>query len=363
MKKNRGMTLAEIIVTLAILSIIMAVTLPLLASASAAFTKEQNMNSAKLMGDGIYQFVTDRLVFADEIKVSEHRNDADDASYGNVMETVGGEFWFNGENLYGSDFYLGHGVKTEATILDDNKLEFKVTVSDRNGDPLYQTVSALCAANIRITGRRMEGIQGSIYENPVIYYNYEKVNLDDLMETETGVIVPPKGGNVLYDEEFLDLETGNISGNTADKIGVATVTANYARKEGQDGVISQIYYTGKPVAMDFAHTNARANLTAKFLYLSGDIHGYRHKTVASEFILKTYPGYSEVVLYLAQDIEFILYDNKDDVVKTYTLPSGCYTAENGTDLLTVPYSPSLLTRLTDEGVIEEKLRNLGVLSN
>ncbi|CAK7014043.1 MAG: hypothetical protein EUB_01837 [Eubacterium sp.] len=200
--KNRdGFTLVELIVTLAILSIVLVVAGNYLFFGNRFFSQNEVKNTDKFIGDSIYEFMREKLVYATEVEIINPSSSAE-PKYDNVfkVETIldknSGYLLFgekkNPSNIYGSGYYRGNGISYTIKISDDNttRLDLEVQVYNQNSEIVYKTGATVKNINIDlntvsqaedhiiVTGKE-EGKVEHVYVNPVISFNEKKVVSND----------------------------------------------------------------------------------------------------------------------------------------------------------------------------------------
>lgn len=101
---DRGMTLIELIVVLAVASIIIAAAGSIILSSFSIFGNIARTNRDKLIGDSVYDYICDKVIFTYSLKIAGSQKillDEDEK----VLEITGGRLYFDGEDVYGSSFY------------------------------------------------------------------------------------------------------------------------------------------------------------------------------------------------------------------------------------------------------------------
>ncbi len=192
--KNRdGFTLVELIVTLAILSIVLVVAGNYLFFGNRFFSQNEVKNTDKFIGDSIYEFMREKLVYATEVEIINPSSSAE-PKYDNVfkVETIldknSGYLLFgekkNPSNIYGSGYYRGNGISYTIKISDDNttRLDLEVQVYNQNSEIVYKTGATVKNINIDlntvsqaedhiIVTCKEEGKVENVYVNHVISFN------------------------------------------------------------------------------------------------------------------------------------------------------------------------------------------------
>lgn len=201
-KNNRGFTLVEIVVTLAIMSILLVIVGNFYFMGGRLFTNSEQQNSAKYIGDSSYQYMRNRLEYATAMQVIEPGRSVNEGTYNQVFaledKSEGTGYLLAGErtkqtNLFGADYYGNFTLDYIITIPKGNAAEFelKVNVYDVKGDLKYTTTSGdvteadSAVAGIRCInlseekqgieivdkdGKAITGTEPVIYTNPGITY-------------------------------------------------------------------------------------------------------------------------------------------------------------------------------------------------
>jgi len=103
-KNNKGMTLVELIVALAISAILLATISGILYTSLKAFNEINKSNEDKIIGDTIYEFVANRISTASGVEIKDEQtviiNNSDTISINSK-----GRLLYNGIDLYGDVFY------------------------------------------------------------------------------------------------------------------------------------------------------------------------------------------------------------------------------------------------------------------
>ena len=197
-KRNQnGFTLIELIVTLAIFSIILAVAGNYLYFGNNLFAQTEVKNTQKYIGDSVFEYVQRRLTYATHVEIMNPDKTKDkDPQYDKLFrlsdsgQLMIGTFEKEEEkkktyaytNVFGSAFYdSGYQVDYQVKVLDTTHLELTVNVLDKgNTSPVYSTSEVLKTINLKANTRDSGSIlvtggeRNVIYTNPVISYNEEK---------------------------------------------------------------------------------------------------------------------------------------------------------------------------------------------
>ncbi|MEA4911989.1 MAG: prepilin-type N-terminal cleavage/methylation domain-containing protein [Oscillospiraceae bacterium] len=158
MKNNRGMTLVELIVTLAIFSIIMGVTASLILSGSDVFARGAQTDTDKLVGDAVYAFVESRVKYATHLTVAP----AQDSGGSEALYVQSGRLQYRSGvteayDVYGEEFYAGRSIALrfykDETAASDDAYILEVLVTRRgNSEPSYTARAGVRLENMSLSG-------------------------------------------------------------------------------------------------------------------------------------------------------------------------------------------------------------------
>lgn len=195
LKNKKGFTLVELIVTLAIMSIILLVAGNYLFFGNRIFSESEVKNTEKSIGDDIYNFMQERLTYATKIEINASNDNK--AKYNNVFKQEVGNLYFGKknvnslENIYGDVYYRDYKINYKVSALASNekpdiydRLKLSVEVIDKNNAVVYQTGSIIKCLNLQNQKKSIE-IKGGIYNmendfvNPIISYE-ENISDDEI---------------------------------------------------------------------------------------------------------------------------------------------------------------------------------------
>ncbi|WP_195269853.1 prepilin-type N-terminal cleavage/methylation domain-containing protein [Eubacterium sp. 1001713B170207_170306_E7] len=209
-RNNKGFTLVELIVTLAIASIVMLVAGNYLFFGNRMFAENEVKNTDKYIGDSVFQFMKERLIYAGKIEVIDRAkvlSGESEAKYSHIFELSGNSVEENKgyleftndktvkapEDIYGVDFYRNNKISYTLRLdeKDSTKTTFVLTVYVYNtkGEEVYQTGAAIRNLNIRLekNNGEIETINykeetSKVFMNPVISYEDKKSKAIDPFE-------------------------------------------------------------------------------------------------------------------------------------------------------------------------------------
>ena len=182
LKKAKGFTLVEIIVSMVVVSIILVFAASFFFTGGTMFSNTVKSNTAKLVGDNSLSFIADRIKFASKLELKS-AGSASDAKYSNVLYVADNKIGYNSggndnSNIFGDDFYSGSTVRISAKALSSNNIELKVTVYDFDNIEKYSVSDTIKLANVSLDKSVIE-LSGVILEqeviNPVISFEQGRV--------------------------------------------------------------------------------------------------------------------------------------------------------------------------------------------
>ncbi|MEG1332020.1 MAG: prepilin-type N-terminal cleavage/methylation domain-containing protein, partial [Eubacterium sp.] len=200
LRNNKGFTLVEMIVTLAIFSIVLVVAGNYLFFGNRMYAQSEMKGTEKSIGDNMYAFMQDRLTYATAIEINASQAPKDKTiKYSNVFEIKDNQqhLYFgekgkpntietNTTDLYGEAYYhnykVGYDVKalTGDTPNIYDRLELKVIVKNKDDTTAYETKSIIKCLNLANRGKSIE-LKGGVLSvdmqylsNPIISYDKEQ---------------------------------------------------------------------------------------------------------------------------------------------------------------------------------------------
>lgn len=199
-ENQNGFTLVEIIVTLAIFSIVLVVAGNYLFFGNNLYAKTEVKNMEKYIGDNVFEYMQRRLTYATELEVINPAKPSEEPKYSKIFKlNADKQFvtcdYIKGEgesqkgsftdetNIFGSDFYNNrYKVSYEVTVLDANHVKLKVNVlpNGENTTAVYSTEEVLKLINLRANSKDLgailmtNGERNTTYTDPMLSYNEEK---------------------------------------------------------------------------------------------------------------------------------------------------------------------------------------------
>lgn len=169
---NRGFTLVELIVSIGLLVVVIALTCSIILSVFNHYGKESQITEAKNIGDTVSQWLNDQLRYATELEITD---DTKVNTYDTAIQTQKGNLFYwktdqaeSAQNLYGENFYFGTTVETKAKVKDDRWLTLTVVVYDSQGDVAYTKENTYEIINMGVAAKEGElDINGTVDENAI----------------------------------------------------------------------------------------------------------------------------------------------------------------------------------------------------
>ncbi len=187
----KGLTLIEITVTLLIVSVVIIFTSGTLMSAFNGLTSTSVSNESKMIGDNIYNWVSEKIIYCTDLKIVtiDEVNvpleaeavfvDADENSvtYGHLMYKKSGSSQFI--DFYGHEFYNNSTVVMYVRCYDKYIVDLQIEIYDRDSNKRYYTGSSMEVLNMRLADISVQDGSGSDIDmslaaaNPVLIFKYD----------------------------------------------------------------------------------------------------------------------------------------------------------------------------------------------
>lgn len=185
------MTLVETIVTLALISLVFAITAAMILSGSNFFGHSVQTNIEKYVGDAVYRFIEDRLTYATHVKIADNGTAN---TYTEAITVEDGKLMYlqsspSFEDLYGEEFYRGHRIEIHVgTDAEKKQLHVEVLVYfSTETRPTYRTGSTFKLVNMGLDENYIDGDTAD-KTNPVIMFDSNDLplggSLDDAVANE-----------------------------------------------------------------------------------------------------------------------------------------------------------------------------------
>ncbi|ALU13261.1 prepilin-type N-terminal cleavage/methylation domain-containing protein [Eubacterium limosum] len=155
LKMEEGFTLVELIVTIAILGIFLAVGGTLYFQGNRMFNTTAVKSTEKSLGDNMYSFMREKLIYATKLQIIDPQNPDQTPENKKVFKINDtGHLDFNNNNIYGEAYYSGYTVAYHIDVpqnaegsLSKNQLDLTVYVKKDN-EIVYQTGSIINNINL-----------------------------------------------------------------------------------------------------------------------------------------------------------------------------------------------------------------------
>lgn len=159
---NRGVTLVEIMVALLILSIVVGLAGSMLLSSSNFFRKTSEANLDKLAADGIYQILSDELIYATALSVNQPLS-----GEAKIIQVQNGRLLLNGTDMLTDEAYHGRNLRLEISQ-QGQSMELFIVLLDRQGEEVYRAGASMKLLNLEVQQTTVTGDASAI--NPALYY-------------------------------------------------------------------------------------------------------------------------------------------------------------------------------------------------
>ncbi|MEG1107097.1 MAG: prepilin-type N-terminal cleavage/methylation domain-containing protein [Eubacterium sp.] len=193
LRNNKGFTLVEMIVTLAIFSIVLVVAGNYLFFGNRMYAQSEMKGTEKSIGDNMYAFMREKLVYATALEVIDPSNPKQEPQYENVFKIKDGDLNFNENDLYGKAYYHGYTVSYSVEVQKNSINQFKLTVYVKDGEnTVYQTESTIKNLNLELSGKKIDvtideknqHVSKQPYKDPIISFNEgQPKEVPDLQDT------------------------------------------------------------------------------------------------------------------------------------------------------------------------------------
>lgn len=198
-RDKHGFTLVELVVTLAIFAILLAVAGNYLFFGNRMFTETEKKNSEKSIGDTVFSFMREKIIYATGVEVINPSETEAVPKYEKIFvideisDKESGYLCFGPKeekphpNIYGESFYRNNGVSYTVKVKNDSlELYLNVQVYNQNGEMVYETGATIKNLNIALNGGNSIVITGAEadkeeyeYVNPIISLSEKQVESDD----------------------------------------------------------------------------------------------------------------------------------------------------------------------------------------
>lgn len=212
---NKGFTLVEIIVTLAIFAIVLTVAGTVYFAGNRMYTQTEIKNQEKYIGDTVFNYMRDRLVYAKDVSVYVSGTNPSSVSYSNVFNVTSDKMCFGTNkdpaNVLGDSWYGNYKIKYIAKKATDNTLNLTVSVLDTSNNEVYSTGSTMKIINLVGAVVWNTDTDGAV--NQVISYR-TKDGSNDSVDTAIGL----RNAYIDIYEKLFDKYTANNNSLTVAQI-------------------------------------------------------------------------------------------------------------------------------------------------
>ncbi len=177
LKKRKGFTMIEIVVSLLIAGMIMSFAGTWLLSSGKYLNLTANKNEVKLIGDKVLDFMTQKIKYCGNIKISQAGlNYKYDNSFAST-DSVNNMLLFNDNNIFTEQFYSGASLNYTTEVLRGDCLKIGITVEKDNHE--YKTDTVVELGNISFDGNSIEYDTSDVLINPFISFENAKTSIFD----------------------------------------------------------------------------------------------------------------------------------------------------------------------------------------
>lgn len=255
---SNGFTLVEIIVTLAIFSIVLVVASNYLLFGNRMFTETEVKNTEKSIGDNAFKYMKRKIVYATKLEIiNKDLNPQPTPKYNQKMYIGTGDD--NGDlmlakkedtdknyqetNLFGQDYYGLYILSYNVKVLDDTRLSLTITVKHSGeNDILYSASEVIKNINLANSSSKIiqTGSNNQIAEDgfvdPIISFD---------TETKLSTVYSP----IELREQMLytyDMFKKNKLDEFPENYRKIYPTNNSKGNDNVRGYVGQYYYHGEP---------------------------------------------------------------------------------------------------------------------
>lgn len=183
MKKSyKGFTLAEVIVSLLVVTIILAFAVSFFFTGENLFRNTVKSSDDKQKGDAVLQYLSESVRYADSMEILQSQKSAD-AKYDNTIYLASsGHIALNtstgnNDDVFGDYFYSHNIVSYSVKVLGADSVELCVIVKDDKGEEQYKTSEVVKLLNMNVSKKAVEvdaSLKNIQIDNAVISYNHIK---------------------------------------------------------------------------------------------------------------------------------------------------------------------------------------------
>ncbi|MDF2568000.1 MAG: prepilin-type N-terminal cleavage/methylation protein, partial [Oscillospiraceae bacterium] len=135
-------------------------------------------NEAKMVGDNIYNWVSEQIVYATDLQIIEEDDSHETPQYSNIIRFQDGELRYKTAtkaeyNLFGEGYYAHSDIKMTVKAYNKHMISIKIEVL-KNREVLYQTGSSMKVLNIQLKDGAIKGMVGTELVNPKLVFSSTK---------------------------------------------------------------------------------------------------------------------------------------------------------------------------------------------
>lgn len=150
---NKGVTLVEMVVTIAIITIIVGLTSTIILASQNIFRRNANEIFGKQIGENILNFVKEELEYSTTMKISDEQDLT--GEYTNALYVEDGRLMYYKDDLgfvdlFGSEFYNSYKVYLDLDAENFSLSRLYLRVLDAEDEIVYETSTTIRFLNYSI---------------------------------------------------------------------------------------------------------------------------------------------------------------------------------------------------------------------
>ena len=128
MKKLKGITLAELIASLAITLTVLLLVGTVIVTGIKVMYENAEITAARTVGDSVYAFISNKLTFSDRIALNDEENTGNCICVSDDF----GHLLYNSEDIFGEEFYSGFLISIDCSAQGRDLIELQINVVDND---------------------------------------------------------------------------------------------------------------------------------------------------------------------------------------------------------------------------------------
>lgn len=168
MKNGRGMTMAEVLAGLVIMSFLMLAAMKVVMSSTQLFYGFTDTVKERRMTDSLGEMLRDQITYAVFLEI-EAGYENPDGEGSRILFTRDGRVLWNGAELYEAGLYRGHGFYCRVHLPESeetsNALVFTLFLENNRKEALYSVRTVVNLVNLELRGTDGIAISGELTED------------------------------------------------------------------------------------------------------------------------------------------------------------------------------------------------------